>query len=87
MGSADVMGRIGSLAAQGNLLRGLAEDMNRRLHRGQPDLSSIKLALFRLVAVGRWIDGDFSFSGHSAAIDRAIDDIVAAAYTLAHALP
>lgn len=41
------------------------------------------LMLWSLVATGRHVDGDFSFSGQQEAVDQAITDVVAAAYALA----
>lgn len=42
-----------------------------------------KLTLWSLVATGRHVDGDFSFSGRQVAVDQAITDVVTAAYALA----
>jgi hypothetical protein len=45
--------------------------------------SQATLTLWSLVATGRHVDGDFSFSGQQVAVDQAITDVVTAAYALA----
>ncbi|MEB3301333.1 MAG: hypothetical protein VKN56_05115 [Cyanobacteriota bacterium] len=45
----------------------------------------VNLTLWSLVATGRHVDGDLSFSGQQDAVNQAITDVVTAAYRLAKA--
>jgi hypothetical protein len=85
----------GRRVAASGLLDGPAEVLNERLKSLNEDLKKVKtdpdaraharLILWSLVATGRYLDGDFSWSGQSAAVDQAVREIVQAAYNLATA--
>ena len=83
------------LAAMSALLTGQAIVLERRLQALNVDLPNfqsdreattrVTALLWSLVATGRHVDGDFSWSGQSAAIDQAVRDVVFTAYDLAQA--
>jgi hypothetical protein len=79
-------GKEGSLSRSAELLVQAGEQLNQHLSSAATNAdakSQATLTLWSLVATGRHVDGDFSFSGQQVAVDQAITDVVTAAYALA----
>jgi hypothetical protein len=79
-------GKEGSLSRSAELLVQAGEQLNQHLSSAATNADAkaqATLTLWSLVATGRHVDGDFSFSGQQVAVDQAITDVVTAAYALA----
>jgi hypothetical protein len=79
-------GKEGSLSRSAELLVQAGEQLNQHLSSAATNADAkaqAMLALWSLVATGRHVDGDLSFSGQQVAVDQAITDVVTAAYALA----
>ncbi len=76
----------GVLSRSAELLVQAGNQLNRHLSSAATDADAkaqARLTLWSLVATGRHVDGNFSFSGQQEAVDQAINDVVRAAYALA----
>ena len=74
------------LSRSAELLVQAGEQLNQHLSSAATNAEAkaqATLTLWSLVATGRHVDGDFSFSGQQEAVDQAITDVVTAAYALA----
>lgn len=86
-GNNPLLGRTeGFLSRSAERLAQAGEQLNQHLASAATNADAkaqATLTLWSLVATGRHVDGDFSFSGQQGAVDQAINDVVAAAYALA----
>jgi len=80
----------GVLSQSAKLLKQSADQLNHHLSSAAANADAdahakaqATLTLWSLVATGRHVDGNFSFSGQQEAVDQAINDVVRAAYALA----
>lgn len=79
----------GFLSRSAELLVQAGKQLNQHLSSAATDADAkvqATLTLWSLVATGRHVDGNFSFSGQQEAVDQAINDVVTAAYALAQGI-